>query len=174
MLYALRRFGSWRATFQGGSPCGPSTSRFASPPVPTDQDGAAGRTGSRSLSPLRDLAASWREDADRFREYGADELATAAELHADALEERLRAWRLEALSPVQAAEESGYTADHLRRLIRQERVPNAGDDASPKIRRQDLPRKPGHGDPPRRPVASRSRVASTVLDSDQEAEDGKR
>ena len=41
----------------------------------------------------------------------------------------------------EAAEESGYSADHLGRLVREGKVPNAGRPNAPKIRRADLPRK---------------------------------
>ncbi len=38
-----------------------------------------------------------------------------------------------------AAEESGYSVEHLARLIRQGRVPNAGRCNAPRIRARDLP-----------------------------------
>jgi len=50
---------------------------------------------------------------------------------------------LEALSLPQAASESGYSADHLAREVRVGRIPNAGRRGAPRIRRGDLPRKPG-------------------------------
>lgn len=34
-------------------------------------------------------------------------------------------------------------ADTLRHLVRQEKIPNAGKKGAPRIRRGDLPRKPG-------------------------------
>lgn len=133
------------------------------------QDGGAGQTGDRCPWVLPDR---WRKLAKQQRELGAEAQACTLDWCADRLQVSVQRWLDERLSPTDAARESGYSPDHIRRLIRQGKVANAGDDASPKIRRQDLPRKPGHGDPPSRPVASRSRVARTVLDSDQEAEDG--
>lgn len=53
-------------------------------------------------------------------------------------------WRNEALTPDQAAEETGYSAEHLRRKIRDGTIPNAGEEGSPRVLRKDLPRKPGH------------------------------
>jgi len=50
----------------------------------------------------------------------------------------------EKLTLEEAAEESGYSADHLRRLIRAGTVPNAGRRHAPLILRANLPRKPGH------------------------------
>jgi hypothetical protein len=43
----------------------------------------------------------------------------------------------------QAARESGYSADHLGRLVRAGQIPNAGRPNAPRIRRRDLPRKAG-------------------------------
>ena len=45
------------------------------------------------------------------------------------------------LSLVEAAQESGYSAGHLGRLVRDGTIPNAGRSNAPKIRRADLPRK---------------------------------
>lgn len=40
-----------------------------------------------------------------------------------------------------AANESGYTADHLRHLVAAGTIPNAGAPGRPRIRRADLPKK---------------------------------
>ena len=42
----------------------------------------------------------------------------------------------------EAAELSGYSTDHLARLVRQAVIPNAGKRHSPRIRLGDLPRRP--------------------------------
>jgi len=42
----------------------------------------------------------------------------------------------------EAARESGYSADHLGRLVRDGRIPNAGRHHAPRIRRADLPKRP--------------------------------
>lgn len=116
------------------------------------------------------LADEWREEAERLRQYGADAQATAVESCAVELEERVAAIQQQTLTPEEAAEESGYSADHIRRLVREGKVPNAGDDSAAKIRRRDLPLKPGHrrsgGRAPNRSAASRARVARTVVESD--------
>lgn len=108
--------------------------------MPPDDVGSSDRIGVRpkdTLSPLRSLAESWREDAARFRQYGAEKLAAACDLHADALEERLRAWRLEALTLEEAARESGLAYDTVQRKVGEE-IPNAGEKGSPRVRRCDL------------------------------------
>ncbi len=43
-----------------------------------------------------------------------------------------------------AAEHSGYSAGHLSRLVQTGVIPNAGRTNTPRIRRADLPIKPGH------------------------------
>lgn len=48
----------------------------------------------------------------------------------------------ETLTLAHAARESGYSRDHLARLLRSGTLPNAGRPRSPRIRRSDLPRKP--------------------------------
>lgn len=154
---------------RGGRRCCPPPSCTST--VRPDDASGFDRTGDRhslsELGPLYALASEWRDDAATLRCRGAPRQADALESAADELDDRLRAWRLEALTPAQAAEESGYTADHIRRLIRGERVPNAGDDTAPKIRRRDLPRKPGHvASNGSGPASSRTRVARTVIDSD--------
>ncbi len=42
----------------------------------------------------------------------------------------------------EAASRSGYSAEHLGRMIREGRIPNAGRKGAPRIRTADLPRKP--------------------------------
>ena len=46
------------------------------------------------------------------------------------------------LSLPEAAARSGYTAEHLGRMVREGRISNAGRKGSPRIRAADLPRKP--------------------------------
>jgi hypothetical protein len=66
---------------------------------------------------------------------------------------------LELLTLQQAAAESGYSRDHLRRLIDEGTIPNASAaDGSKAILRMDLPRKPGHGVAAVRPTAASSRL----------------
>lgn len=48
----------------------------------------------------------------------------------------------EALSLTRAAAESGYSADHLGRLVREGKLANVGRPNAPRVRRADLPRKP--------------------------------
>lgn len=38
----------------------------------------------------------------------------------------------------------GYSTDHLQRLVRHDRIANVGRPGSPRIRRGDIPKKPGY------------------------------
>lgn len=94
------------------------------------------------------LADSWREEADRLRErYGADRLARLSEVHARELEKLLNLGLDEELTLAEAAEVSGYSKSHLRHLVSDGEIPNAGRKGRPRIRRADLPVK--HGEPHR-------------------------
>ena len=60
------------------------------------------------------LPVTWRTQAKALRRYGGE---------------------------TPAARESGYSADHLGRLVRDGRIPNAGRPGAPRIARSHLPRK---------------------------------
>ena len=112
-----------------------------------------------------DLPAAFKAIAADAREYTADERAAAIwERAAEMVEESLRLSGLERLTLQRAAAESGYSIDHLRRLIDEGTIPNApgGDGSrailSRAILRKDLPRKPGHGVAAVRPTVASSRV----------------
>ena len=87
------------------------------------------------------LLERWRNRADHLRRY-APEVAAAWEDAAAELEEYDRVHAQTILTRVQAAEESGYTPDHISRLIAEKRIKNVGRKGKPLVRRGDLPRKP--------------------------------
>jgi len=93
------------------------------------------------------MPARWRELADDQRRLGAATQAAVLEWCASDLEAGLDAWRLEGLTVARAAEESGYSESHLRALLSQGGLRNAGGDGSPRIRRADLPAKPSAAPP---------------------------
>lgn len=88
------------------------------------------------------LVDHWRLRAEDLRTYGAAPQATALEECARELEDSLNEVALQPLTLGEAAELSGYSTDHLGRLIRDGRIPNAGRHNAPRIRRADLPIKP--------------------------------
>lgn len=70
----------------------------------------------------------------------------------------------ELLSLTRAAVESGYSADHLGRLIREGKIPNAGRQHAPRIRRADLPMKAGALRSARpRVILDRTQIARSVV-----------
>ena len=90
-----------------------------------------------------EFRAKWRNEAAAFRRRHV--LVDAAALCEEILEDFEavnHSEREDILSLQQAAAESGYSADHLGRLVRIGRIPNAGRPNSPKIRRRDLPLRP--------------------------------
>ena len=77
------------------------------------------------------LLARWEADAATLRQHGAPAQADALEGHARQVREALLQYKLETLTVHQAAEESGYSAAHVRRLFQ-----------GREIKRGDLPRRP--------------------------------
>lgn len=101
-------------------------------------------TPSTAPGPLA-LPKSWRDEAKRYSADGA--LVPADKLLgrvAGELEFSWQSWWTEPLNITQAASTSGYTAAHLREMVRKGEVQHASPEAGPiTIRRCDLPRKPG-------------------------------
>jgi hypothetical protein len=68
---------------------------------------------------------------------------------------------------------SGYSAEHLGRLIRKGSIPNAGRENAPRIRLRDLPVKAGHLPPSAETdiltTTSKRQVALSVVGRDKEA-----
>lgn len=90
---------------------------------------------------LESLGEHWRAKAADLRRYGASPSADALIQAASELEAVLMERESESLSLADAAAESGYSADHLARLIREGVISNAGRKHAPRIRRRDLPKK---------------------------------
>lgn len=93
-----------------------------------------------------DLVRIWRDEAAALERY-APGAAAAKRTDADQLEAALRDQDRELLNLKQASEVSGYSPDQLRRHVREGRLPNHGTKHRPRIRRGDLPRKPGRKPP---------------------------
>lgn len=104
---------------------------------------------------LKELAARWREEAQHLRNLEAHGQAAALEQAASELEAAIAQWELEPLTISQAAAESGYSEEHLRRLARTGELSverNCGHKSRIRIRRGDLPTKPcgdGRNEPKR-------------------------
>ena len=100
-----------------------------------------------NLPRLEALATRWRHEATVFRHRGQESLARMADSFAADLEEALREWLTEPLTLADAADESGYSYDHLQHAVSDGSLPNAGAGGSPRIRRCDLPRKARQPEP---------------------------
>ncbi len=89
-----------------------------------------------------DFTTRWRGRRDEFARLGAlvEGVKLCDEVLADA-EALFRSEEHDVLTLTEAAQESGYSAGHLGRLVRSGTIPNAGRPNAPKIRRADLPRK---------------------------------
>ena len=103
---------------------------------------------SRAPQPVGDvvisLTAEWKgERAEACEAIGDTRGAIMYRRLAEEVEQALRASAADTLTLQEASAESGYSADHLGRLLRQGKLPNAGRPKAPKIRRADLPQKPG-------------------------------
>jgi hypothetical protein len=92
---------------------------------------------------LRTLPDRWREDSVLLRRYGDERGAHVCELLAADLESALRSMQSEALTLSEASAESGYSERRLREMVAGGGLPNAGRKGAPRIRRADLPHKPG-------------------------------
>ena len=90
---------------------------------------------------VRKLPTTWRSRAKALRRYGSESPAIALERCAEELDATLVESDDITYSLVEAARESGYSADHLGRLVRDGKIPNAGRPGAPRIARRDLPRK---------------------------------
>jgi hypothetical protein len=90
------------------------------------------------------LVTAWCSDAERLSEYfGLDQHARLMQRMASELEAALRADADDLLNLRRAAQETGYSEDHLGRLVAEGKLPNAGRKHAPRIRRGDLPEKTG-------------------------------
>ena len=121
----------------------------------------------RDRASVEGLPADWRKKAKTLRRYGGETPAVALDRCADDLETTLRDRDETTLSLVEAARESGYSADHLGRLVRDGRIPNAGRPGAPRIARTDLPRKapaePPLAHEPRRGDVSNRQIVQSII-----------
>jgi hypothetical protein len=92
---------------------------------------------------LNDLRARWRTRREEFARFQAavDGATLCDELLAE-LDVALLACDDEVLTLKHAAVISGYTVDHLARLIRHGKLANAGRKRAPLVHRRDIPLKP--------------------------------
>lgn len=96
------------------------------------------------MNTLLALSESWRQRATELRTWAdAEGAARSLEACAAELEAAVTAARDQELTLAEASTESGYSERRLRELVSEGAIPNAGRKGRPRIRRGDLPRKPG-------------------------------
>ncbi len=118
-----------------------------------------------------DLAERWRQEADAYeRDRARVDAATLLRRVANDLDAEWHAWRSEELTLPQAALESQYTPDSLGRLVTRGTIPNAGRKHVPRIRRVDLPKKPGYNGSSK-VVSSKQQIARSIAESVKGASD---
>jgi hypothetical protein len=110
-----------------------------------------------------ELVVRWREQAQAYDRDGVTVAARLLARVADELEEVMTAEADTTLTLADAARESGYTTDHLRREIRVGHIPNAGRRNAPRIRRADLPVKAARLIPVSRDTTSPVQIARSVV-----------
>jgi hypothetical protein len=98
-------------------------------------------TGISPLCTPAELVIEWRVRGEQLKYEGSNEAAHTRALCAAELEASLKNRDNEILSIADAARESGYNEEYLRRLLRTHAELNVGRAGKPRIRRRDLPRK---------------------------------
>jgi hypothetical protein len=122
-----------------------------------------------------ELMGRWSQRADELKRLAAN--VDGQRLIAELLAELALLFREEdsqALTLREAAQESGYSPDHLGREVRAGRIPNVGRPNAPRIRRGDLPRKPGRllSSQPENMFARRQIARSVVTSRNERNHDG--
>jgi hypothetical protein len=120
-------------------------------------------------SVVEQLLAKWEARHDEWRRLHVqvDGAALADEILSD-LHQVTRSRALEAVTLKEASALSGYSVDHLQRLVATGQLENVGRKGRPRIRRGDLPSKPGHHLPPDlsgHQFASRRRIVAAATET---------
>lgn len=97
------------------------------------------------MSAMQDLVTRWRNEAATVERCGCESIGKLIRRLTIELEEALRDDQDETLTLAEAALESGYSVEHLRKLLAKDRIPNAGEKGRPRICRRDLPARPVAG-----------------------------
>ena len=94
------------------------------------------------MSAMRDLVARWRSEAETVERCGHESTGKLIRRLSAEVEEALRHDQDETLTLAEAALESRYSIEHLRKMVAAGTIPNAGERGRPRIRRSDLPSRP--------------------------------
>jgi hypothetical protein len=115
------------------------------------------------VSHLRELPNQWRVQAEQLAPY-APAAAEAFRRAATELEQELGS-SAESVTLAEGAAIGGYTVDHLQRLVAAGKIKNVGRKHRPRIRRIDVPAKPGYLPKDSAPshFSARRRIVAAVL-----------
>ncbi len=118
---------------------------------------------------FRDRVEAWRAEALLFEEHQCVEIVATLRRVAEELEEDIREWGDELLTVEEAAVESGYSTEYLRRLVREGKLRvhrNKGTKSRIRVWRRDLPVK---RTPP--PKNRRGTVSLATYNPEEDARD---
>ena len=91
------------------------------------------------MSAMHDLIARWCSEAATVERCGHESTGKLIRRLAIEVDEALRDDQDEILTLAEAALESSYSTEHLRKMVAAETIPNAGQKGRPRIRRSDVP-----------------------------------
>jgi hypothetical protein len=115
-------------------------------PTETDIVGPAGPAVPTELSSshrlTNGLAFQWEKDAQLLAQYGSPQQADVLRHCSQKLFEVIKSEKEVLLTLTLASQVSGYSADHLGRMVGDGKLTNYGRKGSPKLRLGDLPKKP--------------------------------
>ena len=78
-----------------------------------------------------------------LRRYGAVVQAEVVEMCTRELQSAITEWELQQLTLAEAVNESGYGYSALQKMVASGELENVGSKGTPRVRRRDLPKKPG-------------------------------
>jgi hypothetical protein len=115
---------------------------FTEEETPTDLVGNAVPTELSSHRLTNELASQWEKDAHLLAQYGSPQQAEVLRHCSRKLFELIKSEKDVLLTLTLASQLSGYSADHLGRMVGDGKLTNYGRKGSPKLRLGDLPKKP--------------------------------
>ena len=91
---------------------------------------------------VAELLEKWEAEAVTMERYADVRGAAVCRLHVAELRDAIGVEQDQVLTLAEAALEGGYPEDHIRHMIGDGRLRNAGVKGAPRIRRADVPRRP--------------------------------
>ena len=110
---------------------------------------------------IDELRARWQNARDLYQELGPEGHSRLVEAFLRDIEQLEAGEQDKILTLAEASEYSGYSTEHVGRLIRNGKIPNAGRPGAPRVRAGDLPRR----SPPRRLAREETGTYNPVTDA---------